>query len=87
MFFLYVLRCRDGTLYTGYTNDLEKRLAVHNNGLGSKYVRSRLPAKLVLSKAFPTKSEAMKAEAYFKRLPRKEKLRALESHRCDASSR
>jgi len=79
MFFVYVLRCKDGSFYTGYTNDVEKRVATHNNGTASKYTRSRLPVKLVYHKQYSTKSEAMRAEAAFKRLTRNEKVRHLSS--------
>ena len=74
MFYVYVLRCRDGSLYTGYTNDVAKRVKQHNNGTAAKYTRSRLPAVLVAKWAFPTKNEALKAESAFKRLSRSEKL-------------
>lgn len=54
MYYVYLLRCGDGTLYTGYTNDLKRRLAVHNAGKGAKYTRSRLPVDLVYWEIFPT---------------------------------
>ena len=69
----YLLRCADGTLYCGWTNDLEKRLAAHKRGAGAKYTRARLPVRLVWHEAFETKSEAMRREAAVKRLTRKEK--------------
>ncbi len=78
MFYVYVLRCKDGTLYTGYTNDIKKRFAQHNDGKGAKYTRSRRPVKLIKSWSFATKTEALRAEHAFKKLPRKEKLRRLE---------
>jgi putative endonuclease len=74
MFYLYVLKCRDGSLYTGYTNDLEKRIEMHQKGKASKYTRSRLPVRLIYSHSYSSKSEAMRAEAAFKKLPRKEKM-------------
>jgi putative endonuclease len=72
--FTYILRCADGTLYTGWTNDLEKRLAAHNSGTGAKYTRPRRPVELVYYESFPTKEEAMRREVQIKRLTRKEKL-------------
>ncbi len=74
MFYVYVLRCRDGSFYTGYTNDLKKRLVLHNNGKASKYTRGRLPVKIVARWSFGSKSEAMKHEIMFKSLPRKAKI-------------
>lgn len=73
MWFLYVLECVDGTLYTGISTDPEKRLIAHNSGRGSKYVRARAPAKLVAHWPMFTKSAALKAEAAFKKLTREQK--------------
>ena len=72
--YTYLLRCSDGTLYCGWTDDIEKRLAAHNSGKASKYTRSRLPVKLVYFETFETKQEAMSREARIKRLSRREKL-------------
>ncbi len=74
MFCVYVLECSDGSLYTGYTKDLEKRLKLHSEGKASKYTRARLPVKLRAKWPFRTRREAVRAEAAFKRLPRREKL-------------
>ena len=76
MNYTYILRCRDGTLYTGWTNDIEKRVKAHNEGKGAKYTKARLPVKLVYSEEFETKTEAMKREYASKRMRReaKEKL-------------
>ena len=74
MFYMYVLECSDKTLYTGYTDNIKKRIAAHNTGKASKSTRSRLPVKLVKSWVFETKKEAMKAEINFKSLSRKGKL-------------
>ena len=74
MNYAYILRCADGTLYTGWTNDLEKRLAAHNSGTGAKYTRSRRPVTLWYYECFPTKAEAMRRECALKRLSRTEKL-------------
>jgi putative endonuclease len=71
--FVYMVRCSDGTFYTGYTCDLEKRIAKHNTGRGAKYTRCRLPVVLIFSKEFPSKSEAMSGEYNLKQLNRKEK--------------
>jgi putative endonuclease len=71
--FFYVLLCRDDTLYAGYTNDLERRIQLHNEGKGAKYTRGRGPVKLLYSKPYVTKGEALKAEYAFKQLPRARK--------------
>ncbi len=73
MNFVYLLECADGSLYCGWTNDLEKRLAAHGRGTASKYTRSRRPVRLVYREAFDTRHEAMHREAEIKRLPRREK--------------
>ncbi len=72
--YVYILRCSDGSLYTGWTNDPEHRLAVHNAGRGAKYTRSRLPVELVRLEEYNSREEAMKREAALKKLSRKEKL-------------
>lgn len=74
MFYVYILRCRDGSLYTGYTDDLNKRLSKHSQGLGAKYTRSRLPVVLVYSEEYADKREAMSREKYIQRLTRSKKL-------------
>lgn len=71
--FFYVLECKDGSYYAGYTNDLERRLRVHNEGKGAKYTRARLPVHYVHQEAYETKREAMQAEYHFKRLNRSQK--------------
>lgn len=71
--FFYVLHCRDGSLYAGYTNDLEKRVKAHNEGKGAKYTRGRGPVELVFSRSFSEKGEAMRAEYEFKQWSRKKK--------------
>jgi putative endonuclease len=70
---VYVLRCRDGSLYCGATNDLPARLVKHSTGRGSKYVASRLPAMIVWQKEFPSAPDALRAEAAIKRLPKASK--------------
>ena len=72
--FMYVLRCADDTLYAGYAVDVEARVRVHNAGTGARYTRSRRPVSLAAEAAFPTRHEAMRAEALIKRLDRAEKL-------------
>lgn len=73
MNYTYILRCGDGSLYTGWTNNLEKRLEAHNAGRGGRYTRSRLPVKLVYYESFDTKNEAMRREVAIKKLTRQEK--------------
>lgn len=70
----YILKCSDGTLYTGWTNDIEKRLRAHNEGQGAKYTRGRTPVELVYLEDFETKQEAMKREAAIKKLTKEDKL-------------
>lgn len=71
--YFYVLLCIDGSLYGGYTNDLKRRVRQHNEGKGAKYTRGRGPVKLIFSKAFDNKSDAMKAEYQFKKWSRTKK--------------
>ena len=75
--FMYVVECRDGSYYTGYTTDIKKRVAVHNSGKGAKYTRARLPVKLIYAQGFASKEEAMSAEALLKRKKRPQKERFL----------
>ena len=82
---VYILRCRDGSLYTGITNDLPKRLKAHLAGKASRYTRSRLPVTLAYTEPQPTKSRALKREAAIKKLRRAEKLRLIASGRPKAS--
>ena len=78
IYYVYILKCRDGSLYTGITCNLEKRLAEHNQGNGSKYVRSRLPAEPVYVLGCPSKSQALKTELFIKKLSRQKKLQLIE---------
>lgn len=71
----YVLQCADSSLYAGYTNNLEKRIVVHNTGKGAKYTRTRLPVTCVYVEEFDTKRQAMQMEYAFKQLPRMKKLK------------
>jgi putative endonuclease len=75
---VYMLRCRDGSLYTGWTSDLERRLERHNAGLGSRYTASRRPVALALARTMPDRSTAMREEARIKRLSRQAKLALIE---------
>lgn len=77
MQYVYVLRCADGSLYTGWTTDLLRRLSAHQSGKGAKYTRAHGPVELVYSEAYATKSEAMSREAAIKALPRTRKLALL----------
>lgn len=75
---IYMVRCSDGTLYTGITNDLKKRLEAHNSGKeGARYTRSRRPVKLVYSEQVESKSAAAKLEYQLKKLPRLKKIRLI----------
>lgn len=77
----YILRCADGTLYTGWTSDLARRLRAHNAGTASKYTRSRLPVELAYSESHESKQEAMRREWEIKQLSRGEKETLLEKQR------
>lgn len=73
MHFVYIVRCKDGSLYTGYTTDVSERLITHNSGKGAKYTRSRLPVSLVYYKRVDSKSIGLRLEAKIKKLTKKEK--------------
>lgn len=72
--FVYLLRCRDGSLYCGWTDDLERRVSTHNAGKGARYTRSRKPVRLVWSEELADRSAALKREIAVKRLSRTQKL-------------
>ena len=74
---VYVLECGDGSYYTGWTNDLAKRMKAHQAGRGGKYTRSRLPVRLIKKWRAKNRSEAMGKEAFFKSLSRREKQKRL----------
>ena len=76
--YVYMLRCADGTIYSGYATDPFRRAAVHNSGHGAKYTRSRLPVELVYIENAESKSQALKREAAIKTLSRAEKLKLIE---------
>ncbi len=77
MNYVYLLRCADGSLYCGWTTDLERRLRVHNSGKGAKYTRSRLPVELVYWESFEDRTQALSREWHLKRLSREEKLQLI----------
>ncbi len=79
MYYVYMVRCADQTLYTGWTNDLARRLAAHNSGRGAKYTRSRRPVQLVYAEVCPDKSAALRREWQIKHLPAKRKRQLTES--------
>lgn len=74
MTFVYILECADGTYYTGWTTDLDRRVAVHNAGRGSRYTRLRRPVKLIYWEEHPDRSSAQRRELAVKRLPRARKM-------------
>lgn len=77
--YAYMLKCADGSLYSGWTNDPEKRLKAHNDGAASKYTRSRRPVEMVYLERFDSKSEAMRREAALKSLSREQKLALIDA--------
>lgn len=79
MNYVYILRCSDNSLYTGWTNDLDKRIKTHSEGKGAKYTRARLPVELVYFEEFDDKIVAMKREYEIKKLSRMDKLKLIES--------
>mgnify|MGYP003833207875 CR=1 FL=1 len=82
MYYLYILECADGTIYTGITTDVERRVKEHNGSkLGAKYTRARRPVKLIFQKEFESRSEAMIEEARIKKLTREEKIKLIYSTR------
>ena len=77
--FVYMLRCKDGSLYTGWTNDLEHRLAMHNSGRGAKYTRGRGPLERDYSEELPDKEPGLRRECAIKKLRREQKLALLQT--------
>ncbi|MTK11637.1 MAG: GIY-YIG nuclease family protein [Clostridiaceae bacterium] len=77
MNYVYILKCKDDSLYTGYTNNLERRIKTHNNGKGAKYTRCRLPVELVYYESYETKSDAMKREYCIKQMSREVKVKLI----------
>ena len=78
--YTYIVKCSDETLYTGWTNNLKKRLEAHNSGKGAKYTKNRRPVELVYFEEYDTKQEAMKREYAIKQLSRQKKLALIHSH-------
>lgn len=74
MNYVYIVECSDGTFYTGWTNNLDKRIYMHSNGVGAKYTKGRGPVKLMHYEEFEDKKDAMKREYEIKKLTRKAKL-------------
>ena len=88
MNYTYIVKCRDSSLYTGWTNDLERRVREHNAGKGAKYTKSRRPVALAYFEAFETRQEAMSREYAIKRPEKKQtKLKLLESEDNPVKSR
>lgn len=77
--YVYILRCKDGTLYTGMTDDVARRAEVHNSGKGAKYTRGRTPVKVVYTEECESYSAALKREYAIKQLTRQEKLEMINS--------
>lgn len=78
--YVYILKCSDGTFYTGWTTDIEARVKTHNSGCGAKYTRGRRPVSLAYYEELPDRSAALKREAAIKRLPRNKKLELIASN-------
>lgn len=91
MNYTYILKCKDGTLYTGWTTDLDRRVRMHNSGKGAKYTRGRRPVELVYYEEHETRQEAMQRECAIKKMSRKEKVamiaRKQEAPRCQSRER
>ena len=87
VYYTYMVRCSDGTLYTGYTADLHQRVRTHNAKKGAKYTKTRTPVELVYYETFETKQLALKREAAIKKLTRKEKLSLIEASTLLGSDR
>ena len=81
MNYTYILECKDGTYYTGWTNQLEKRIKEHNEGKGAKYTKARRPVTLIYYEVFDSKSEAMKREYEIKQMSRSEKSKLIQTMR------
>ena len=76
---LYILACKDGSLYTGITNDVQARVAAHEQGTGAKYTRGRGPFEVMYTESFPSRSEASKRELAVKKLSKEQKLKMIEN--------
>jgi len=80
--FIYIIKCKDDSLYTGWTNDLEARIKAHNEGRGAKYTKGRGPVELLYTEEFDTKEEAMKREFALKKLTKAKKMRLIQQKRA-----
>ncbi|WP_019214958.1 GIY-YIG nuclease family protein [Fenollaria massiliensis] len=80
IYYIYMLRCKDGSIYTGYTDNIYKRIKKHRSGKGAKYTRGRGPFELVHYESFLTKEEAMQREAAIKKLNKEAKLKLIEEN-------
>ncbi|MDR3593703.1 GIY-YIG nuclease family protein [Clostridium sp.] len=80
MNYVYIIECSDGTLYTGWTNNLERRIDMHSKGSGAKYTRGRGPVKLVYNEIFEDKRDAMRRECEIKKMARKAKLSLINNY-------
>lgn len=83
MNYTYIVRCKDETLYCGWTNNLEKRISSHNQGTGAKYTRNRRPVELVYYEAFDTKEAAMRREYEIKQMSRNQKIALIDKNWSD----
>ena len=79
-FFVYIVQCRDGTYYTGYTKNLKQRVSLHNSGNGAKYLKSKLPVKLVYAKEYKYYKNALRGERKIKKLTRNQKERLIRNY-------
>ncbi|QSO48082.1 GIY-YIG nuclease family protein [Alicyclobacillus mengziensis] len=82
--YVYVLQCADGSLYTGWTTNVPRRVKTHNRGKGAKYTRSRLPVTIQLIEAYETKSEALRREWEIKHMSRQQKQQLIRNQRLDS---
>lgn len=87
MHYTYMVECKDQSLYTGYTTDLDRRVKAHNSGKGAKYTKSRLPVRLVYYEIYEKKTEAMKREYAIKQLQRKDKLELIRHFQSEKNMR
>lgn len=83
MFYVYILKCGDGSFYCGYTVDVKKRFEKHKSGMGAKYTRSRMPLEIVYVEEFETKSDALKRECEIKKMKRHQKEELIKDYCCN----
>ena len=86
-YLMYILKCSDGTYYTGYTTDQKRRTQTHNSGKGAKYTRARIPVELIYTEEYDDRIEAQRREYAIKQLPRAEKEKLIKSKRSDKHDR